>query len=211
MNKILEVAKRRANLHGTKNVIVPTSDTGRTVKRAQEIFGPGYDIFAVGNPTTSKERGLCLHKGTSEAKRKELEAMGMNVVLADRSFNQGLGPNQDYRPLVNGKFFDVWKEPKTSAPLDEWIENISMEGIYNVVGLVTRSFLWFGEGGKVCLECMLIAADSGRLPLDQLCISIATPVDPEVPDVCMTLWPARTEEILTSRFGVVDIAQVPKE
>lgn len=90
------------------------------------------------------------------------------------------------------------------------MENITTDGQYNLMLVLIHAMEWFGEGGRVCVECALMAADSGLLPLDQLCIATATPVDPNVADACMVLSPAQTGDILTWKFGVADFTQVPK-
>lgn len=72
MGDLMQVVKQRAEQHGVKNIVVPTKETGATVKRAQEVLGPDYRFFAVGNPSSSYDRKLCLHKGISDARRREL-------------------------------------------------------------------------------------------------------------------------------------------
>ena len=209
MADVFQVAKERAERYGVKNAIVPTMETGKTVKAAQQALGGGYRFFAVGNPDTSHEKGWCLHKGITDQKRKELEALGVTVILQDISLFQALGSGG--RMLINGKSFDVWgRKTELRAPLDTVIENVGPEAKYNPVGVIAQAMNWLGEGGRVAIEVTLMAAASGKLPLDEMCIAIATPVDPGVPDACVVLWPATLEDILTGRFGVVDAAQVPK-
>ena len=210
MTDLMQVVRQRAEAHEVKNIVVPTKETGATVKRAQKVLGSGHRFFAVGNPSSSYDRKLCLHKGISEEKRKELEALGITVVLEDQSITQAWAMGGEKR-LINGKFFDLWgKERERNVPLDVLMENISTGGKYNLLLVLVQAMEWFGEAGRVCIECMLMAADSGLLPLDEPCIVIATPVDPNVPDACMVVSPARTADILTWKFGVAEFTQVPK-
>ena len=58
-------------------------------KPAQRAFGAESRFFAVGNPATSHERGLCVHDGISETKRTEREAAGIRVILDDQTLFQG--------------------------------------------------------------------------------------------------------------------------
>ena len=210
MTDLMQLVKERAEQHGVKNIVVPTKESGNTVKRVLEALGTEYHFYAVGNPSTSHDRGFCLHKGITEEKRKELEALGITVILEDQSITQAWAVGGQKR-LINGKFFDLWgKARERNVPLDVLIENISSEGKYNLLLVLVHAMEWFGEAGRVCIECALMAADSGLLPLDELCIVIATPVDPNVPDACMVLSPAKTVDVLTWKFGVTDFTQVLK-
>jgi catechol 2,3-dioxygenase-like lactoylglutathione lyase family enzyme len=60
------------------------------------------------------------------------------------------------------------------------------------------------------MEIVLMAAESGALPLDELCVAIATPADLTVPDACAVLHPARAEALFTWDFWVADFSQVRK-
>jgi len=207
---IMAMARQRAEQYGAKNVVVPTAQTGKTVKRAMQIMGSQYRYFAVGNPSTSYDRGWCLHKGISPELRGELEHLGITVILEGQSITQALAFGGDRR-LINGKFFDVWgKKVPRNVPLDTLMQNISSEGAHNLILVLTHAMEWMGEAGRVCIECTLMAADSGVLPLNELCVVLATPVDPEVPDACMIISPAKTVDIFTWKFQIADFTQVPK-
>lgn len=90
MTDIMAVAKQRAERFDVKNVLVATN-SGASVRRAYETFGPKYQIFAVGNPASAHERGLVLHSGISEETQRSLEQKGIKVVLQDQSLFQKSG------------------------------------------------------------------------------------------------------------------------
>ena len=124
MADLMQVVKQRAEQHGVKNVVVPTKETGATVKRAQEVLGTDYRFFAVGNPFSSYDRKLCLHKGISDAKRRELESLGITVVVEDQSITQAWAMGGERR-LINSKFLHLWgKDRERNVPLAALMENI---------------------------------------------------------------------------------------
>lgn len=132
------------------------------------------------------------------------------MVVEDQSITQAWALGGERR-LINGKFLDLWgKECERNVPLDVLMENISTDGEYNLLLVLVHAMEWFGEAGRICIECALMAADAGLLPLNELCIVIATPVDPNVPDACMVLSPAKTVDVLTWKFRVAEFTQVPK-
>jgi len=54
---------------------------------------------------------------------------------------------------------------------------------------------FFGDGPRVCLKITLAAADSGQLPLDADCISIATQSSYcDLPDAAVVLRPVESKE-----------------
>ena len=69
---------------------------------------------------------------------------------------------------------------------------------------------FFGDGPRVCLEITLAAADSGQLPLDADCISIATPSSYcDLPDAAMVLRPVKSQDMFTSQLRVKDSLLCP--
>jgi len=199
---IMERARERAAALGVKNVVVATI-TGTSVLAAQKGFGPGYRFFAVGNPATSHERGLCLHDGINEDRKAELEAAGIQVILHDQTLFQG--------------------EPKCDAAIDQHRtvarayarrfhhSNDLPTGASNLIRIMSNALNeFFGDGPRVCLEIALAAADSGRLPLDEDCISIATPSSYcDLPDAAVVLRPVRSQDLFTMQFRVKDLLLSP--
>ncbi len=74
---------------------------------------------------------------------------------------------------------------------------------YNVLQL-------FSDGPRVCLEIALMAADSGALPLDADCISIACPSSYcDLPDAALILRPARSEDMFKGQLRLKDLILRP--
>jgi len=197
---ILPAAKARAERLGVRNVVVATN-SGASVLAAQKAFGPGYRFFAVGNPASARERGLCLHTGISEETKAALEAKGITVVLADQSLFQADERTEMGPPLraaavqAYANRFHRGRLPPQGA-----------EDVVSVISHVLAEFL--GDGPKVCLEIALMAADSGRLPLDEDCMAIAAP-KLGFAHAAMTLRPARTRDLFSMRLRVKDLLLVP--
>jgi hypothetical protein len=202
---VIQVAKARADLYGVKDVLVATAGRGATAKRALRVFGEGYRIYAVGNPPSSQERGLCLHPGISEAKCRELEDLGINVALHACSMGQG----EDWYAGDKVYGFRDYRLP-ADVKLDAVIDRLGEARPDVIRGIVLRVFDWFGEGGRVCLEIAFMAADAGAVPPNTRVIAIATPVDLTVPHACVVVNLAKSEDLFSWRFGIVDVARVPQ-
>lgn len=192
MQDIIALAKDRAIALGVKNVVV-ASNTGKSALEARQVFGDGYNMFAVGNPTSSHERGLVHHSGMSEETIRKLEEAGITVALHERSIFQAL-----------------WKWFQ-DASLDEVVENAG-EGVeYGAIVIIYRTLQIFGNGSRVCLEVAMMAADTGLLPLDADCVSIARPgAWCNMPDAAMVLRPARTQDMFKGKLRVKDLVLAPK-
>ncbi len=68
----------------------------------------------------------------------------------------------------------------------------------------------FSDGPRVCLEIALMAADSGALPLDADCISIACPSSYcDLPDAALILRPARSEDMFKGQLRLKDLILRP--
>ena len=199
---IMHRARDRAAALGVRNVVVATN-TGSSVLAAREAFGPEYDFFAVGNPATSHERGLCLHDGISESKRAELETAGIRVILHDQTLFQGepkcdaaTGQHRTVARAYARRFHRSDELPPGSVDLVGIMFNVLNE--------------FFGDGPRVCLEIALAAADSGQLPLDADCISIATPSSYcDLPDAAVILRPVKSEDMFSMQFRVKDLLLCP--
>ena len=57
---------------------------------------------------------------------------------------------------------------------------------------------------------MLIAADSGQLPLDELVLSVVHPSEPR-PDVAMVMRPTTTEHLFNGGLRIIDIGMANKK
>ena len=82
---------------------------------------------------------------------------------------------------------------------------ISSSAPYVITGLTVLSTDGQQDSGK-----MLVAADSGVLPLDDDCISIARPWEASnCPHAAMVLRPAKTRDIFSNTLRVKDLVLVP--
>lgn len=191
MTDIMTIAKQRAERFDVKNVLVATN-SGASVRRAYETFGPQYQIFAVGNPASAYERGLVLHSGISEETQRSLEQKGIKVILQDQSLKQ--------RPGLSFM----------GASLQEVVCNVSPNGRFNAISIAYNVLQLFSDGPRVCLEIALMAADSGELPLDVDCISIACPSSYcDLPDAAVILRPAKSEDIFKGELRIKDVVLSP--
>ncbi len=199
---IMVRARARAEAFGVGNVVVATN-TGVSVLAAREAFGSGYRFFAVGNPASSRERGLCLHDGISDATRSRLEQAGVRVVLHDQTLFQG-EPNCDAATAQHEavarayarRFHGADELPPGSSDLVAMTFNVLNE--------------LFGDGPRVCVEIALVAADSGELPLDADCICIATPSSYcDLPDAAVVLRPTKSADMFSMQFRVKDLLLCP--
>ena len=196
---IMPAARARAAGLGVRSVVVATN-SGASVSAAQEAFGPGYRFFAVGNPASAYDRGLCLHTGISDETRRALQAKGITVITRDQSLFQAdqrtdMGPSlHDAAVRAYADRFHGGKVPPQGGC-----------DIVAMVGHILAEF--FGDGPKVCLEIALMAADSGQLPLDEDCMAIATP-KLGFAHAAMILRPARTQDLFSMRLRVKDLLLV---
>ena len=199
---IMARARDRAAVAGVRSVVVATN-TGSSVLAAREAFGQGYEFFAVGNPAASHGRGLCLHDGISESGKAELEEAGIHVILHDQTLFQGQpkceAATDQHRTVDRAyarRFHRGDELPPGSADLIGITFNVLNE--------------FFGDGPRVCLEITLAAADSGQLPVDADCISIATPSSYcDLPDAAMVLRPVKSHDMFTTQFRVKDLLLCP--
>lgn len=180
---IMQEAKDRAVRYGVENVVLPCN-SGHTVRSALDEFGSDFNFYAVGNPASSHERGLVVHTGVTDAVRDELERLGVQVILQEVSLFQ-VNEEQEVGTHLWDAFGRSY-EKRTQR---------KMEG--KIVARFTNELLTFllSDGPRVCLEIALMAADSGVLPLDRDCISLATPSRYcDLPDAAVILRPAKTED-----------------
>ena len=200
--EIMNHARDRAVVLGVENVVVATN-TGTSVLAARETFGSGYEYFAVGNPAASHDRGFCLHSGISEATKNRLEREEIRVILHDQTLFQGdprchaALAQHDAVALAYARRFHKGDElPSGSKDLIPIIFNVLNE--------------LFGDGPRVCLEVALVAADSGELPLDTDCISIATPSSYcDLPDAAVVMRPTESHRMFSTQLRIKDLLLCP--
>jgi hypothetical protein len=196
MNEVFERAKEQAERFGITNVLVATN-TGSSVKTAQDVMGDGFRYFAVGNPSSSRAKGLVLHDGISPATRAELERRGITVVLQDVPAFVGHEANEIFH-RANRAYIERFGrtfEPGETVP----------SNICKVMVHVLSEF--FGDGPRVCMETALMAADSGLLPLDEDCMAIARPS--KYAHAALIIRPVRSAALFSTHFRVKDLLLVP--
>jgi hypothetical protein len=217
MDGFLQEAKARAERFGVKNIVVATVQ-GNTVREVRNEFGGPYTFFAVGNPAAAHERGLVYHDGTTPETKRELEGLGVRVVLMEQ------GPFQAVS--IGGQGYDiggqvpetVWQGAhKTFADWDflghlDQVVNKGLKGEANALWLISQTLgSLLGDGPSVCLEVTLMAADSGVLPLDSDCMAISRPRPAShAPDAALILCPQRTSRLL-SGLRVKDVLLCPRQ
>ena len=199
---IFSLAKERAVEFGVKSVLV-ASNSGESVAKAQDVFGPDFSLFAIGNSPSSRGKGLALHSGILDATKERLEERGIRVIRQDASMFQGSANKSITVPsFENANDAYVDRFGRTFAD-DERIPN----NICKVMGHLLAEF--FGDGPKVCLEITLMAADSGELPLDEDCMAIARPGG--YSHAALIVHPVKTTDLFSTHFRVKDLLLVPGE
>ena len=198
----MQRARERAVQLGVHNVVVATN-TGRSVHAAKKVFGERYRFFAVGNPNSSHERGLCLHRGIDVQKRRELEAAGIEVDLIAQTLFQGSPSCKEAREqhaAIKRSYARRFHKRDQLSP--------GSADLIASMGRVLGEFV--SDGPRVCLEVALAAADSGRLPLDCDCISIATPSSYcDLPDAAIVLRPAPSQDLFSQQLRIKDLLFCP--
>ena len=208
MQDIVTLAKQRAKKFGVRNVVVSTNSSA-TANHVYEVFGPDYQIFAVGNPASAHEKDLVVHKGVSEETRKSLEEKGIKVILQPQSLFQALGIG-GYDFKVGGKSFDFWGHQFHQASLSEVIEKAGRDLRFNAIAIIFHTLQFLGDGPRVCLEVALMAADSDLLPLTEDCIAIARPIErSNCAHAAVVLTPCKTQDIFNHVMRVKDLLLVP--
>ena len=207
MDDIITIAKERAEKFEVGNIIVATN-TGATATLVHQAFGSGYRVYAVGNPAAAHTKRLVGHSGISETTQKNLEAIGIRVVLKTQSLFQAMergGAKYDI-----GANFDIWGHTFKVAHLDEVIEKTCSKGQFNAVSIIFNTLQLFGESLRVCIEVTMMAADSGQLPLDKDCLAISRPSDiSNCPHAAVVMRPSRTMDIFMGNLRIKDVTLVP--
>jgi hypothetical protein len=197
---IWSLAKQRALVFRVTNILVATN-SGQSVEAAQEVFGPGFHFFSVGNPPSSREKGFALHAGISDSTAQRLEQKGITVVRQDASMFQASAnkavPIASFEN-ANQAYTERFARTFTGG---ETVPN----NICRVMGHVLAEF--FGDGPKVCLEITLMAADSGKLPLTEDCMAIATPYG--YAHAAVIVHPVTSRALFSTHFRVKDLLLVP--
>ena len=194
--EIFSRAQQRAREFHVRNVLVATN-TGTSVEAAREIMGPEFRFFAVGNPSSSRDKGLVLHCGITEGVKERLEGRGITVITREVSAFHGLPGNSTFQNANRAYIerFGRTFEPDETAP----------SNVCKVMSHVLSEF--FGDGPRVCIEIVLMAADSGQLPLAEDCIAITPPHG--YSHAALIVHPVKSEQLFKTHFRVKDLLLVP--
>ena len=163
---ILDVAAGLLERHEVRGFILP-ANSGTTARAFLERFGPGYEYIAVGNPSSSHEKGFVHHSGMTEETKAELEKLGFEVVLQEVSAFQPMNRSRVFEEHARDMHASYEKAIGGAA--------IRIEGstISWIVECTVRAL--FDEQVKTCVEIALMAGDSSKVDRDATYIAICTP------------------------------------
>ena len=200
--EIFSEAKAKAAKLGVRNVLLATN-TGKSVEAAQKTMGGGFNFFAVGNPSRSREKGWVYHCGITPETKERLEGRGITVVEQDLSIFQCRPDRQADQSSFRNVNAAYVRRFRRTFEQDEKVPNNICKVIRHILGE------FFGDGPCVCIEITLMAADSGKLPLDEDCMAIATPG--KYPHTALVTHPVKSAEAFSTHFRVKDVLFVPAE
>jgi hypothetical protein len=213
MDDIISLAKERADLFGVRNVVI--ASIGEGAELVCDAFGTkDYLVIAIGNTSSARARGRTDDDMDEikdiQQRRRKLEGRGAKVLLRDQSLFQAMAHGAksfkigEKRHNFSGGYFGA-------VTLNDVMERVGKEDAYGAVQLVYRTLNGlFGDGPRMCIEMMLMAADSDLLPLDADCIAIDRPMDESnCPHAAMILRPARTDDFFKYTMRVKDLVFVP--
>jgi len=137
-DKVLRLAKKRAEDLGIKDVVV-ASTRGATGVKASELF-KGFNMVIVTHCTGFRTPGA---QELTEENRKIIEKNGGKILTGTHAF-------MNVERAIRNKF-------GTAYPTE----------------IIAQTLRLFGEGMKVAVEIVLMAADAGLIPIDKEVLSIA--------------------------------------
>ncbi|NHJ49206.1 MAG: hypothetical protein FK733_15565 [Asgard group archaeon] len=134
-------------------------NTDKALKLAYE-YSEEYNIPKVIIPSS---------KGTTAAKALDIFTDTKKLVIVTHVFgfiNPGENEfDQELLELLKKKEIDVLTTTHALAGIDRAIRR--KHGTWQFAELVAEVYRTFGQGTKVCAEVVLMAADSGLIPIDQ--------------------------------------------
>ncbi len=162
---ILEVASQLLKRHSVRGFIVP-ANSGTTARAVLSQFGDGYQYFAVGNPSSSHEKGFVYHSGMTEQTKTDLEQLGFEVVLQEVSAFQSMNSSSVY--FAHAKSMQASYE----RAIDSDRVQINGTTLSWIVENVVRAL--FDERVKTCVELALMAGESSNIDKKAKYISFCT-------------------------------------
>ena len=163
---ILEASAQLLERHAIRGFILP-ANSGTTARAFLDRFGPDYQYIAVGNPSTSHEKGYVYHSGMTEETKIGLQRLGFEVVLQEVSAFQPKNSSPVFAEHA-GRMQSSYEKAIHSA-------GIRVEGstVSWVVECTIRAL--FDEQVKTCIEISLMAGESDKIDLQARYIAICTP------------------------------------
>ena len=163
---ILDVAAGLLERQEVRGFILP-ANSGTTARAFLERFGSGYEYVAVGNPSTSHEKGFVHHSGMTEETKAELEKLGFEVVLQEVSAFQSMNRSPVFEEHARDMQASYEKGIgsagiRIQGTTISWIMECTVRGL-------------FDEQVKTCVEIALMAGDSTKVDRHAKYISICTP------------------------------------
>ena len=205
MDELFQKALAAAQRHGVRNVLVPLG-SGTTARKARDVFTADYRVFAVGNEPGVVRFDDGENPGVPPDLAEELESLDICVLVCGQSLFQHIA--RGTKPLsIAGQDFDfreTWRPfPDLGQVLQQYPENRCL----NPISLLLNFCDWFGAGFQVALEIMLLATDTGLLPLDEKVVSIVNPYEPR-PACYLVMTPCRTEHVFSRKPEILAIELV---
>jgi len=154
-DKLLTLAKERADELGISDLVVATTHGGTALKALEVFASPRLNIVAVTITEGYKDKGWCI----TEQERRRLEEKGIKVLTAPHTLGDGVGM--------------AFADKYGGIPLEE---------------VVREAFYRFGQGMKVCVETVLMAAEAGMISMDGEVMAIAGTSSGA--DTCIVVKPA---------------------
>ena len=154
-DKLLQLAKERADELGISDLVVATTHGGTALRVLEAFASPGLNLVAVTISEGYKDRGWCI----TEQERRKLEENGIKVLTATHTLGDGVA--------------SAFAEKYGGKPLEEVIRD---------------AFYRFGQGMKVCVETVLMAADAGMVSMDGEVMAIGGTSSGA--DTCIVVKPA---------------------
>lgn len=167
--QLIMAVKKRIKELDIKHIVVATKVGETALKLSESLKNSGLNIVAIAHQFGYSKPGEWL---ISEEIRAELLQLGVKVHTATMPLTM---PGRLFRP-----------NRKTGGPIS----------VYNTLfpfDIIADTLRMFGQGMKVCVEIVVMAADMGLIPIDEEVISIGG--TQRGADTAVIIKPAHIDEI----------------
>ena len=200
---ILDVAAELLERHEIRGFILP-ANSGTTARAFLDRFGPGHQYVAVGNPSTSHEKGYVLHSGMTEETKQELQKLGFEVILQEVSAFQP----KNASPV----FSEHAVQMQSSYESEIRSSGIQVEGttLSWIIENTIRAL--FDEQVKTCVEICLMAGESPGVDCQTRYIAVCTPSrwSSDFPDCAVVLEPSTPATFYQNPPRIYEVAYSEK-